>query len=741
LWEGILNPDECLTALLSKAKRHKMVVYDLESKDGPTQRPGFTRVFLGGVYDGAMFTSFRNVAEVRQVHWEERGKKGTIPETSPIPWERRAVEDGGCIDQLMRHLLSNTYRGAYIYAHNGGGFDHLHVLPWLRARTAEFAWKVIPVQSSIQVLSVQHRSSKHTWKFLDSFRLLPMSLDQASKSFGFEGKLTHDLTMQEDDPRWETYLRRDCEALYEALQEFQSLLTDKLGGEMGITAPSSAMKLYRRKYMGHGKTPAMVPHHRHFKECQAVGGPQTAPHVPPKNEDGSIRTGDCEGCLHAWIRRGYYGGRVEVFRPRGEGVSYYDINSSYPRAMLEDMPGGEVRQYGPTKGIDAFAKFEQSAVGFVECEVDIPDTCYLPPLPHRDERTGKLLFPVGRFGGVWPWSELRLLSDPLVGGTILNIKRSVWYERKNLFFDFVKELYAYRDKSSAQYEEGLALICKLMMNSLYGKFGMNEDRREILVLGPGEDPPEGATFPRLESGEDDVTSKVCYVEKRVSPPYIIPQISAQITALARVRLWHCMADVLRRGGKLYYCDTDSLITNLGDLHTSSELGELKNEYPGETLTVELVGPKMYMLSKRTAFAAGGPQTAPHVPPSEDGMHHKLAMKGIPKDLRTVDTLRALQRGETVTFPRLERLGAMAGRQFVEPPRMRQAKKSMKAKNDKRVMVCDVDSRPIVLEIEAQAQTNGKANGVSHESVRGVQLAKQIPTPRGGLPSKSRPQRL
>ena len=709
-----LDPQECLTALLSKVKRHRMVVYDLESKDGPTQKPGFTRVFLAGVYDGDTFTSFRNLDVPVGGH---AGGRSAARPREVYPWERAAIEDGGCIDQCMRHLLSSAHRGAYIYAHNGGGFDHLHVLPWLRARTAEFAWKVIPVQSAIQVLTVQNRASKQSWKFLDSYRLLPMSLDQASKSFGFAGKLTHDLSMVEDDPKWEVYLKRDCEALYEALQQFQSLLTDKLQGEMGITAPSSAMKLYRRRYMGHGKTPAMIPHHRHFREC-----------LEAKRE--------CEGCLHAWIRRGYYGGRVEVFRPRGEGVSYYDINSSYPRAMLDDMPGGECRQYGPGKKEDSFAQFDKSAVGFVECEVDIPDTCYLPPLPHRDDKSGKLLFPVGRFSGVWPWSELKLLSDPLVQGTILNIKRSVWYERKNLFFDFVKELYAYRDKSHADYEEGLALISKLMMNSLYGKFGMNEDRREILVLGPGESAPEGATFPRLEDGEDDVLSKVCYVEKRVSPPYIIPQISAQITALARVRLWMCMADVLRRGGKLYYCDTDSLITDLDNLHTSSELGELKNEYPGEVLTVELIGPKMYMLEKKKAFAkehgshcpmlrdsSGGTRGAVSGPPADcpGCSQQKLAMKGIPKDLRNVDTLRALQRGETVSFPRLERLGAMAGRQFLEPPRMRQAKKSMKAKNDKRVMVCDVDSHPIVLEEPSQV-TNGvnhahTSNGVSAISNR------------------------
>jgi len=693
---------ESLTALLSKVRRHRIVVYDLESKDGPTQRPGFTRVFLAGVYDGSEFKSFRNIQK-GYLSEGARGGGGASARDSLL-WERRAIEDGGCIDQLMRHLLSHAYRGAYIYAHNGGNFDHLHVLPWLRARTAEFAWKVIPVQSSIQVLSIQHRASKQTWKFLDSFRLLPMSLDQASKTFGFKGKLTHDLKLDENDPKWEPYLEQDCKALYEALSEFQNLLVDKLGGEMGITAPSSAMKLYRRRYMGHGKTPAIIPQHRHFKEC-------------------STRGEACDGCLHAWIRRGYYGGRVEVFRPRGKGVSYYDINSSYPRAMLEDMPGGEMRQFGPSKGPEDFAKFEKSAVGFVECEVEIPDTCYLPPLPYRCPRTGKLLFPVGRFSGVWSWHELKLLSDPLVEGTILNIKRSVWYERKSLFFDYVKELYAYRDKSDPHYEEGLAAICKLMLNSSYGKFGMNEDRREILVLGPGESAPEGATFPRLEDGEDDLLSRVCYVETRVSPPYIIPQISAQITSIARVRLWLFMADVLRQRGKLYYCDTDGFLTNLNNLRCSSELGELKNEYPGERLTVELVGPKMYLLEKEKpfekehlrscpmhpAYTTDSEKGAPAMPlknaslPSDGSSDckgcasQKLAMKGIPKDLRTVETLRAFQRGEEVSYLRLEKLGAMASRQFVEPPRMRTVKKSLKSANDKRVFDDDIDSRPRKIE--------------------------------------------
>lgn len=659
------TPEESLTRLTSKVRTREIVVYDLESKDGETQAPGFTRVFLAGIYDGDKFAKFRNVSF-----------------SDESDWQTAAIREGGCIDQSMRYLLQAKYRRRYIYAHNGGNFDHLHILPWLTAHIAEFSYVIIPVQSSIQVLKVTERSSGHTYTFLDSIRLLPMSLDQAAKTFGLPGKLDHSLEMNESDPAWEKYLERDCHALYQVVTKFQHTIQSEMGGEMGITAPSTSMKLFRRKYMGKGLTPSMIPQHRHHKYCEGT-----------TLEDGKREP--CHGCQHTWVRGAYYGGRTEVYRAEpyevegrkvfgGQKLSYYDINSSYPRAMLESMPGGVMKEYGPKKTREDFERLEAAAVGFVECEVTIPASCYLPPLPYRHPKLGKLVFPTGTFSGTWAWSELKLLFHPMVRGVIRSVKKSVWYKRENLFFDFVKELYAFRDKSSDRYDEGMALIAKLMLNALYGKFGMNEERREIYVLGKDEKLPEGATLPSFEDGSEDRLSKVCYLDKRVAPSYIIPQISAEITSLARVRLWHFMARVLTMGGRLYYCDTDSLVTDLATLPCSPELGELKNEYPGETIDVELVGPKMYLLRKGTPFISDGKLT-------------KLAMKGLPKEKRTEETLRALQAGETITFKRLEKLGAMAEKGFLEPPTMLTVKKRHMTCYDKREMLPDGDTAPLHLE--------------------------------------------
>lgn len=39
------------------------------------------------------------------------------------------------------------------------------------------------------------------------------------------------------------------------------------------------------------------------------------------------------GKVHDDIREAFYGGRVDVFNPEGEGLYQYDVNSLYPFAM------------------------------------------------------------------------------------------------------------------------------------------------------------------------------------------------------------------------------------------------------------------------------------------------------------------------------------------------------------------------------------------------------------------------
>jgi len=647
-----------LEPLSGTIKRKKFGTLDIESKHDDTQSAGFTRPFLVGFYDpqSQEYEEFRNEANL-----------------SDRPWERRHILPGGCVDKLLCRLLTRKYRGWVFYAHNGGNFDHLFLLAWLRDHLDEFGFEVVPVQSSIQVIRVWRLPEgpedpiRDRWEFLDSIKLLPMGLERACKTFGLPGKVEHDLNMHEEDERWSIYLKQDCIALATVLAMFYDMVENKLGGEVGMTAPSTSMKLFRRRFLGRDGTPNKIPRHAHWPTC--------------------TQRAECPGCAHEWVRRGYYGGRTELFRTYGKRLHYYDINSSYVAAMREKQPVGERMV---TNELD-WRLFERYA-GFIECLVYIPPECPIPPLPHRNKKTGKLLFPTGYFRGVWSAEELKLLDDPLVNGRIEHVEKVVWFKRQDTFHKMVDELWRLRDKNQPDYDEGLSALAKLMGNSLYGKFGMKQERTSVVFaqevaagecfLCKGETPSEEVQLCEDCEGSKpamaDIESEVWYQKKHVEAPYIIPHIAAHITALARVRIWRFMKAAIEAGGELYYTDTDSIITD-AVLPSSNALGALKDEYPGQELEGLFVQPKVYMLE-------GGELKEP-----------KVTMKGFPRKLRTKENLEKLRRGETLSYMNLEKVRTLARHGFKNPPRMTEVKKSFKSAYDKRKLHADGSTSAIVLD--------------------------------------------
>jgi len=691
-----------LEPLSGAVKRKKFAVFDIESKHEGTQRAGFTTPFLLGAYDplGHDYQEFRNE-----------------PHLAKRPWQERYWSPGGVIDKYLNYILQPTFNGYNIYSHNGGSFDELFLLKWLRLHHDEFDFSIVPVQSTIQKLEVWRRPEheedaiRYRWNFLDSMKLLPMGLERACETFGLPGKEKQDLHLPENDPSWSSYLRRDCLALAEVLEKTHDLIEHKLKGEVGMTAPSTSMKLYRRRFLGKGGCPSRIPRLAHY------------PHCTTKDT--------CTGCAHEWIRQSYYGGRTEVFRLGGENLHYYDINSSYVAAMRETMPAGD-RLIEQTYRPELYEKY----AGFVQCSVEIPETCDIPPLPYRSP-AGKLIFPVGKFSGCWSVEELRLLEDPAVNGKITNVVQAIWFKRKPLFVEMVDELWKLRDKSLPGFDEGLSALAKLMGNSLYGKFGMKQDRTQVVFAT--SDCKEGACIlcsePATDEGQlckgcegskpamDTPDADVWYQKQHVDAPYIIPQIAAHITALARVRLWRFMQLVVSRGGRIYYSDTDSVITDIA-MESSSELGAFKDEYPGVKLRGAFIQPKVYMLEAEGGFPD-------KKKPVEKWDQSKVTMKGFPRDMRTKENLEALIRGSKLTkaqrracdndehvwthlsadegkeskrcevcgtlgFTRLEKVRTLARVGFHRGPQMVGVKKSFKSTYDKRVLYADGSTSPLVL---------------------------------------------
>lgn len=630
-----------LTPLTGAPKRSRFATWDLESKDGPTQAPGFTRIFMAGLFDGEQYQAFFDQSE-----------------NPNIDWKYRSFCEGGCVDRLMKACLTDAYRGWTFYAHNGGSFDFLHILPWLtREKIArDLQVSLVPLgNSGLLAIDVWKTKKKwQRWRFVDSVRLLPMSLDQATKTFAPKARKYQDqsgavvlnrqgepfsINEPEDDPGWIPYNEADCRSLYEALDHVHDLV-EILGGEVGLTAPSTAVKTFRRSYL---KTPV-------------------------------ARDVD----THEFVRRGYFGGRTEAFFEEGHFLYYDDVNSSYPFQMTLDMPAGGATWW--ERG-EPPRHFKEGRIGFCEVIVDVPDDIALPPLPVRAESKhfpegsgvdGKLIFPTGTLAGIWEYGELENAIS--CGCKVVEWKKSVWYDAVPLLRDFVTTLYKYRNSAKCftcgsglgegfhcslcnapGYDKGLDAFAKLLMNALYGKFAQNPVRTKFYwVTDP--DMPKGCT-PLVE---DDPDCQVWVKEEVGDAPFIMPQVSARITAQARVLLhkfameakrrvvrqcrrcrskitcsgyrsiethrWkldghiyggsgphghdeaeeridaHCLScpcggALETRHGEVYYMDTDSLMTDV-ILPTGSELGALKDEIPryGGFIEGRFYGPKLYRLA-------------------------------------------------------------------------------------------------------------------------------------------------
>jgi len=569
-----------LEPLAGPPKRKVYCVYDIESKDGPTQNAGFTRPFMAGYFDGEEFTFFRDKTALkwkkRPCRWckkklqgydplrlcasdnpDAKDKQGCPKPCEIVGWEEFHLEARrGCLDRVLRLFLTKENNGKVLYAHNGGGFDHLFTLAWLtRHRHLGYEFVIIPVASVIQkiiITRILKDGTKLTWEFLDSMKLLPFGLDKAIKTFNVGkldasgkamGKVEMDLNTEENDPSWEKYLRVDCEALYRVLDKVHDIVENKLGGEVGITAPSTAMKLFRRRYL---KEP--IHRHPHFKDCKF---PST-----------------CDDCCHAWIRKGYCGGRTEIFEMQGEHLKYFDLNSSYAAAMKAPQPVG--RRYEQRLGTDIEWRMRATHIGFAEATVSIPDDCEVPPLPYKAD-SGKLIFPVGEFQGIWDVDELKLLERPEVNGKILSVERVVWFEQEAVFAEMVDTLWAFRDKTLPDYDEGLSELAKLLINSTYGKFAMDPNKEEIVFAKPSKrsKTSEAALAPNAKplwecflcSSESEdrlckdckgskaagaADSEVWYKARHVSAPYIIPQIAAHITTIARIALWKYLVSAVSK---------------------------------------------------------------------------------------------------------------------------------------------------------------------------------------------------
>lgn len=350
-----------------------------------------------------------------------------------------------------------------------------------------------------------------------------------------------------------------------------------------------------------------------------------------RNEFG-IRTDSLSPEEDAELRRFYFGGRVQCFESgRVEGpLELFDINSAYPFAMLSEHFAGlgwRTEKRIPKTPGPWFVEFTGEAEG----------------LPWIDG--GALSF-AGRRGTFFATGWEFHAARAKVTGECLVYRP----DETITFTDYIRHFFA--EKAAAK-ESGDAtgeLFAKLMLNSLYGKFGQNPAKYRESILVPLADACDGDDWEVVYESEEAgygilerpiPSDKLQWSYKHVG-------VSTSITGFVRAML----AKEISRCRRPVYCDTDSLLCGEFRGKTGKELGQWKRE--GAVDLAFIAGKKMYALhlsghpwtvrKKKTddVFVSGKGWT------SRDGW--KVATKGIGREM-TVEDLIKISEGGTVEIAR------------------------------------------------------------------------------------------
>ena len=444
------------------------------------------------------------------------------------------------IKLFLNYLLSPRFRGYWFFAHAGGLADIQFVLEYL----ADSDYTANASFSGSAAIIVNVRKGNNVWHFGDSYWLLRESLAKVAKSIGMAktGPAGEEAWTSEQRRHWyatapmselEPYNENDCVILYNALNQFEDALVE-LGGELKSTIASSAMTLFRRVYL--------------------------------KEE---ILTNDRSNDVS---RKSYFASRVEVFQKKVEGEAYYyDINSSFPYAMLSPVPGDllSVRNTLPDSALQA--TYGKSVL--VDVLFELPDM-HFPPTPTRYK--GKVIFPTGQWRSWLTGVDLALMLRE--GGKILKVFEVLTFSEFDGLAAYATDLYNRRKATDDPVEK---MTYKLLLNSLYGKFAETGDKQELLIN------PSKRDLKKL-SIENMISPGIWLREHEVEVSHMHVPIATWITSRARKTLY----DFMKESREFHYCDTDGFST-LDKYEESNELGGLKLE---KIITKgEFEAPKVYRM--------------------------------------------------------------------------------------------------------------------------------------------------
>jgi hypothetical protein len=354
-----------------------------------------------------------------------------------------------------------------------------------------------------------------------------------------------------------------------------------------------------------------------------------------------------KGPLEKFIREAYFGGNVGAFTKDVKGKIkkgfHYDMNSQYPKAMLNKLPIGD-----PVFSTNTDLSYY---FGFVYALMTPPSESELKNLyiQYRDN-LGKITCPREPFYRWIPSFELeQALKDKYKAQIFygINFPESSNVDSSKLFEKYVTHFYNKKKNAKDNVEKNIA---KLMLNSLYGKFGQKDIENRIKIVSNDEankilkcyhvsyftsisdenvlikySSKLNEKLRRIYSKEDKLIQLETNFKKERGVVSAV-QISCAIAAYARLSI-NPFKNMI--SNKLYYSDTDSLVleNKLSENIVGKELGQWKLE--AIIKKGIFIRPKLYSYYK------------------EDGSLKKVA-SGVDSKKLTYEDYEAMANGNSVT---------------------------------------------------------------------------------------------
>jgi hypothetical protein len=536
-------------------------------------------------------------------------------------------DNGNTPEEIVLNCINDMLKSPnddhIYYTHNLGGYDVVFLLKILwdynkKSGHEYYKLKTILRDNKILKLTIQVKINTVYKRIvlIDSYNLLTDNLDSLSKAFGSDTKKglfpylfvnNQTLNYKGNTPSIEyykvknktisleryqeifktdwclktetlQYLKQDILSLLEIMDTYNKYIFIEHGVQVteSLTISRLALNIFLKKYL-------------------------KATALPVINNKSVFN----------FIKAAYYGGIVEVYKPHGNNLYYYDVNSLYPFSAKNPMPGNKCEFIEWSKPIKLTP--QSKLFGFFYCKIQTTND-YLGLLPVHNKG---LIMPNGEWYGTYFSEELKFACEN--GYKIEVYKGYVFNKVYNAFDEFIDHFYQIKATSKGSER----LITKLLLNSLLGRFGMSilklvteilslEKYKKILCTKEINSLVNLSSDNFLISYNNELNKEIIKehgldyiqilnqksninIENSHNFDDVAISIAAAVTSYSRIYMSKFKLHIFKSGGKIFYSDTDSLVTDikLDDKFVGKDIGQFKLEY--ELKEAYFISSKTYCL--------------------------------------------------------------------------------------------------------------------------------------------------